>query len=231
MRQNHPLLIYADIDHYHKIDRTTKTISYTTAIERLKLISKEKLELIDKGRLQKAQLIRNQMIHYDTEIIPQKAKKDFSNLFDFVNSYYKIFFEDYCCKPLEKYIYKENMREKKIIEEYFGTEFVYWKGYTIYREFMKEQKYKYLMIDRKRYERIKFGDEPKILGIDEYPGYYDIACHDCDAVVGLYHTLGCDVEICPRCHKQLISCGCIPVLEKYRTSTKFFKNKKCLTSA
>lgn len=34
-------------------------------------------------------------------------------------------------------------------------------------------------------------------------------CHDCHAIVGAYHHPGCDVERCPICEGQLISCGCL----------------------
>lgn len=34
-------------------------------------------------------------------------------------------------------------------------------------------------------------------------------CHDCNIQVGGYHHPGCDMEECPRCHGQLISCGCL----------------------
>ena len=34
-----------------------------------------------------------------------------------------------------------------------------------------------------------------------------IVCHDCDAKVGELHKLGCDMERCPICGAQLISCN------------------------
>lgn len=34
-------------------------------------------------------------------------------------------------------------------------------------------------------------------------------CHDCSTPVGGFHHPGCDVEECPNCHLQLISCDCM----------------------
>ncbi len=34
-------------------------------------------------------------------------------------------------------------------------------------------------------------------------------CTDCEIVHGKFHHWGCDVERCPKCGRQLISCGCV----------------------
>lgn len=39
-------------------------------------------------------------------------------------------------------------------------------------------------------------------------------CHDCNVKHGQAHHWGCDVERCPRCEGQLISCGCLDKPDK-----------------
>ena len=36
----------------------------------------------------------------------------------------------------------------------------------------------------------------------------DGKCHDCGVEKGEYHDPGCDMEECPVCGRQWISCGC-----------------------
>jgi len=63
----------------------------------------------------------------------------------------------------------------------------------------------HLIINGKRHNRIKAGDE-----LDLHPGSIcgNVVCHDCNAGAGQYHHLGCDSERCPVCHGQLFICDC-----------------------
>lgn len=45
-------------------------------------------------------------------------------------------------------------------------------------------------------------------------------CHDCAAKYGEYHHFGCDIERCPKCGGQIISCDCIKVSLKFKTAKK-----------
>lgn len=57
-------------------------------------------------------------------------------------------------------------------------------------------------IDNEIYKPILYGQETRA-------NFKSVRCHDCNIEVGGIHHPGCDVEECPICHFQLISCGCL----------------------
>jgi len=91
--------------------------------------------------------------------------------------------------------------------------------FQFFDEFKESQKMKTERLHGKRYRRVKYGDE---LWLDENNEPYKDEngipydqkesakrpCHDCAAISGQLHCQGCDVEQCPRCREQFISCKC-----------------------
>jgi len=68
--------------------------------------------------------------------------------------------------------------------------------------------FKRVYSDGKRlYNSIPYGEgeETKYIDVDSPDYRY---CHDCAVKKGQQHHYGCDMENCPKCGGQLISCGC-----------------------
>ena len=62
-------------------------------------------------------------------------------------------------------------------------------------------------IDGRKYKRIRFGD-PEDMSARYIDFDKNVSCGDCGCHVGGFHHWGCDMEACPKCGHQLISCEC-----------------------
>ena len=58
-------------------------------------------------------------------------------------------------------------------------------------------------VEGKTLKRVRYGSE-KNSDLD-----YSLPCGDCAVIRGQYHVPHCDVEQCPSCFRQLLSCGCL----------------------
>ena len=86
---------------------------------------------------------------------------------------------------------------------------VEWRGMWVAKgwpeEFAEAQTVRTCMAKGIEMPRIPYGDEDFDWGAAERP------CHDCGALKGELHGFGCDVEECPGCSEQRLSCDCEPL--------------------
>ena len=193
-----PFLILSDIDSGGNKD---KTISFSQCISRLVrfsgiLISDEEITLLkDSAR------IRNSFIHSEVEIVSESIKKKYSRLFKLYRRIYQI--------HTGKKIAIDGIDEYTIAEiSSFAEKYTIVHGHEI----AKNQKDEYekdvqvaqihthfLTQNGTRIPRIRYGDDPN--DTVEY-------CDDCWAKKGQYHLSFCDLERCPNCGGQVLSCDC-----------------------
>jgi len=210
LRRENELLIYANLDSYKPITRETRTVSWNVLIERIKFVIGESFSQIDAGRLSLAQKLRNQMLHYDVHLDFPASYHDYANMLNFITQFYNQNIRQTENDTLHNYIKPELWREEEDLSRSFIEEIVYFNGIFMAKELKEEieqeQLHPSLLINGNIFTRIAFGS------IEEgYEGSWDYSkgyCHDCNVTKGQYHLLGCDMEKCPNCKNQLITCGC-----------------------
>jgi hypothetical protein len=88
----------------------------------------------------------------------------------------------------------------KMIENTVSNSIEMMAGWTEQIQEAKEQTT--YSIGGKLLERTRYGDETDSRGAELRP------CRDCGVTKGQFHVPGCDVERCPSCDGQVITCRC-----------------------
>lgn len=208
----HPSLIYENIDSDKSME---KTVSFQQSINRINNFNNNLIGIDRKKFLIDCSKIRNDYIHYKVSIQSEKIKAKYCMLY----YTYKELHDELIKKEIELHDKSHKDIEDKIIEYYKnwtvfrGSEFPKTTVEDLKEEIKQNSKYKYYITNKnKKLERIKLGAEYHYRS--EYENVDDLEiCSECCAKLGEYHLVGCDMELCPVCYEQVISCGCIKVNE------------------
>lgn len=199
LKEIHPILIYEDID------RPKRTVSLEQALARLESVG---ISIEEKERIviRKAAEYRNRVVHYEFELNKFEWKKVYAQLFEFVH----FFHHKHLKTEMHSNVRKENWPVEARLMRYFRENFVLYNGVEMHKDNPKDivdaQRIQHFAKGPRIYKRFRYGDEPTWLAMG--PGFAEIPCHDCGVQKGQYHTEGCDVEECPKCHGQLLGCAC-----------------------
>jgi hypothetical protein len=199
LEQEHPVLIY------ESVDRQTKTVSLTQAVERITTVARIRLTPRERRAIRKAQQWRDPIVHHRFEMSPYEVKSVFVQLFEFLTRFH----DDHTgFGPLHDRIVPELWAKEAELMEFFREEFVTYNGQLVSREWPREivkaQDEPTVVLHETEYDRIRHGDER-----EGWEGPLEFPCHDCAVIPGQLHVLGCDMERCPRCFRQLLTCGCL----------------------
>lgn len=189
---------------YENIDKPKNTISLSTALDRMINILDIPLAKQDIETIRKAIHIRNQMMHYEVDSSIIELQSNYSILFEFVTSFHYRFLGS----ELHDNIREELWEVEAELIKFFRSELLIYNAEEVHKNFPKDfleskyiEEYEIIGIG---YPRIRYGNEK----YGELKLTFQNKCSECLVKIGEFHVPGCDVEQCPKCYGQAISCDC-----------------------
>lgn len=195
----HPVLIFEDVD------RRRRTISMAQAVDRIVTVAGVPLTSREQRSIRKARAWRDAIVHHEFEMSAYEVESVYVQLFEFLVRFHD---EHTDFGSLHTYIRPELWSREAELFEFFKREFVVYDGREMVRywpsQIVAAQELKTVDLYGRSYDRIAYGNEP---GYDRL--LIRDTCHDCGVRQGELHVPDCDVERCPRCFGQIITCGCL----------------------
>lgn len=207
-----PTLIYDDIDVLQL--SMDKTVTVSKAMLRLNNFGRNPYSDEERTFIKKCFSVRNQFIHCTVSIHTEEIKSKFAKLYVLYCNGYQYFsgmqllFQNNKLKQYHEELYK------------FSQDMVIFRGEEVLKVDLDELKTDiekwanhpyFITSSGVEVNRIAYGEEKSYIGYElsnNLSIYSFEYCDDCGAKQGEYHLPLCDLEVCPICGGQKLSCNC-----------------------
>lgn len=206
-----PLLVNENIDD----PKNRKTVTFVKALGRIKAFNATLLNDYEESFFIKCYEIRNNFVHDGYSVESADIKNKYSKMLEKYIEIYSFVTQS----SFESIEYHSTILELKE----FANNYTVFRGFEIRKDDLErieteiKEMHNYCFYkdnNGRLIKRIRYGDEQQL---DKYKKLYSeypqpTYCGDCGAKIGEYHLEGCDIEVCPVCFGQKLSCDCDLVL-------------------
>lgn len=211
LQREHRLLVFQNVDKPGTPGQPGMTVSLETALPRLKNAGVD-LNDDDLRAIGKAIDWRNRITHSEFSLFVEEVRANYALLFEFIHTFH---LKELSTEVMEA-IAPDVRPTAAEIMEVFREEFVVFQGNTMHRSWpnalLAAQDVRVVWLNGKPYARFRYGEEP-MWKYSEYGDHPVRACGDCSCLPGQFHGSYCDIEQCPCCEGQFLSCDCEPDVE------------------